>query len=53
MKTFMSLSDLDKLAQDDPALPVVKQLLEWRKLTNLRLGAGILQPLTEPAVHVR
>ena len=29
MKTFMSLSDLDKLADDDPAKPVVKQLLEW------------------------
>ena len=28
MKTFMSLSDLDKLADDDPAYPVVKQLLE-------------------------
>jgi hypothetical protein len=29
MKTFMSHSDLDKLAADDPARPVVKQLLEW------------------------
>ena len=29
MKTFMSLSDLDKLPDDDPAKPVVKQLLEW------------------------
>jgi len=29
MKTFMSLYDLDKLADDDPARPVVKQLLEW------------------------
>ena len=29
MKTFMSLSDLDKLADDDPAKPVIKQLLEW------------------------
>ena len=29
MKTFMSLSDLVKLADDDPAKPVIKQLLEW------------------------
>ena len=29
MKTFMSLSDLSKLADDDPAKPVIKQLLEW------------------------
>jgi hypothetical protein len=29
MKTFMSLSDLDKLSDDDPAKPVVKQLLIW------------------------
>ena len=29
MITFTSLSDLDKLADDDPAKPVVKQLLEW------------------------
>ena len=29
MKTFMSITDLDKLADDDPAKPVVKQLLEW------------------------
>ena len=29
MKTFMSLSDLSKLDEDDPARPVVKQLLEW------------------------
>ena len=29
MKTFTSISDLDKLADDDPAKPVVKQLLEW------------------------
>ena len=29
MKTFTSLSDLDRLADDDPARPVVKQLLEW------------------------
>jgi len=29
MKTFMSLTDLDQLADDDPAKPVVKQLLEW------------------------
>ena len=28
MKTFMSLSDLEKLDIHDPALPVVKQLLE-------------------------
>jgi hypothetical protein len=27
MKTFMSLTDLDKLADDDPARPVVEQLL--------------------------
>jgi hypothetical protein len=29
MKTFTSLSDLSQLAEDDPAKPVVKQLLEW------------------------
>jgi hypothetical protein len=29
MKTFTSISDLDQLADDDPAKPVVKQLLEW------------------------
>jgi hypothetical protein len=29
MKTFMSLSDLSKLPEDDPAKPVVRQLLEW------------------------
>ena len=29
MKTFMSLSDLDRLADDDPARPIIKQLLEW------------------------
>jgi hypothetical protein len=29
MKTFMSLSDLDRLTDDDPAKPVVRQLLEW------------------------
>ena len=29
MKTFMSISDLSKLADDDPAKPVVRQLLEW------------------------
>ena len=29
MKTFMSITDLDKLADDDPAKPVVSQLLEW------------------------
>jgi hypothetical protein len=29
MKTFMSISDLSKLTDDDPATPVVKQLLEW------------------------
>ena len=29
MKTFMSQSDLDKLAEDDPARPVVKKLLTW------------------------
>jgi len=29
MITFTSLSDLDKLAEDDPAKPVIKQLLEW------------------------
>lgn len=29
MKTFMSMSDLDKLDSEDPARPVVKQLLEW------------------------
>jgi hypothetical protein len=29
MKTFTSRSDLDKLAEDDPAKPVVRQLLEW------------------------
>ena len=28
MKTFTSLSDLDRLADDDPAKPVVKQLLD-------------------------
>ena len=29
MKTFTSLSDLSQLADDDPAKPVVRQLLEW------------------------
>ena len=29
MITFTSLSDLSKLADDDPAKTVVKQLLEW------------------------
>jgi hypothetical protein len=29
MKTFTSLSDLNQLTDDDPAKPVVKQLLEW------------------------
>ena len=29
MKTFTSLSDLDKLTNDDPAKLVVRQLLEW------------------------
>jgi hypothetical protein len=29
MITFTSLKDLDKLADDDPAMPVVKQMLEW------------------------
>jgi hypothetical protein len=29
MITFTSLSDLEKLADDDPAKPVVRQLLEW------------------------
>ena len=29
MKTFTSLSDLSKLPDEDPAKPVVKQLLEW------------------------
>jgi hypothetical protein len=29
MITFMYQTDLDKLADDDPAKPVVKQLLEW------------------------
>ena len=29
MITFTSLSDLSKLADDDPAKPVIKQLLEW------------------------
>ena len=29
MKTFTSLSDLDKLSDDDPARPIIKQLLEW------------------------
>jgi hypothetical protein len=29
MKTFTSLSDLDRLADDDSAKPVVKQLLTW------------------------
>ena len=29
MKTFTSLSDLSKLPDDDPAKPVVRQLLEW------------------------
>ena len=29
MKTFMSLSDLSKLPDDDPARSVIKQLLEW------------------------
>ena len=29
MITFTSLSDLSKLADDDPARPVIKQLLEW------------------------
>jgi hypothetical protein len=29
MKTFTSITDLDRLSDDDPAKPVVKQLLEW------------------------
>ena len=29
MKTFMSIADLDRLADDDPAKPVVRQFLEW------------------------
>jgi hypothetical protein len=29
MKTFTSLSDLDKLADGDPAKRVVRLLLEW------------------------
>ena len=29
MKTFTSLTDLDQLAEDDPARPVVRQLLVW------------------------
>jgi len=29
MITFTSIADMDKLADDDPAKPVVKQLLEW------------------------
>jgi hypothetical protein len=29
MKTFTSLSDLDKRADGDPAKPVVRHLLEW------------------------
>jgi len=29
MKTFMSITDLDNLPEDDPAKPVVRQLLEW------------------------
>ena len=29
MKTFTSLSDLSQLSDDDPAKPVVKQLLIW------------------------
>jgi hypothetical protein len=29
MMRFTSLSDLDQLTDDDPAKPVVKQLLEW------------------------
>ena len=29
MKTFTSLSELSKLSDDDPAKPVVKQLLIW------------------------
>jgi hypothetical protein len=29
MITFVSIADLDKLADDDPARPVVKQLLQW------------------------
>jgi hypothetical protein len=29
MITFTSLSDLSKLADDDPAKPVIKQLIEW------------------------
>jgi len=29
MITFTSIADLDKLADDGPAKPVVKQLLEW------------------------
>ena len=29
MKTFMFLSDLDKLADDVLARPIMKQLLEW------------------------
>jgi hypothetical protein len=29
MITFTSITDLDKLADEDPVKPVVKQLLEW------------------------
>ena len=29
MITITSIADLDKLADDDPARPVLKQLLEW------------------------
>jgi len=29
MITFTSIADLDQLPDDDPARPVVKQLLEW------------------------
>jgi len=29
MITFTSIADLDQLADDDPAKPVIRQLLEW------------------------
>ena len=29
MITFTSIADLDKIADDDPARPIVRQLLEW------------------------
>jgi len=29
MKTFTSPNDLDKIGDEDPAMPVVKQVLEW------------------------